>query len=57
MPRRRFQPEEIIQKLREVEALLTQGKRNCSRACVALTCFTRFSAIAPLNVCQSVDGF
>lgn len=26
MPRKRFQPEEIIQKLREVEVLLSQGK-------------------------------
>ena len=30
---------------------------NCSRTCVVLTYFTRFSAIAPPNVCQSVDGF
>ena len=26
MPRKRFQPEEIIQKLREVEVLLSQGQ-------------------------------
>jgi len=57
MPRKRFQPEEIIQKLREVEVLLSQGKRNCSRTCVVLTCFTGFLAIAPPNICRSVDGF
>ena len=32
MPRRRFQTEEIIQKLREAEVLLSQG-RNVSEAC------------------------
>ena len=32
MPRKRFQTEEIIQKLREVEVLLSQG-RNVSEAC------------------------
>jgi len=32
MPRKRFQTEEIIQKLREVEVLLPQG-RNVSAAC------------------------
>jgi len=30
---------------------------NCSRICVVLTYFTRFSGIAPPNICQSVDGF
>ncbi len=29
MPRRRFQTEEIIQKLREVEFLLSQGNATC----------------------------
>ena len=29
MPRKRFQPEEIIQKLREVEVLLSQGNATC----------------------------
>ncbi len=32
MPRKRFQTEEIIQKLREAEVLLSQG-RNVSEAC------------------------
>ena len=32
MPRRRFKTEEIIQKLREAEVLLSQG-RNVSEAC------------------------
>ena len=32
MPRRRFQTEEIIQKLREAEVLLSQG-RHVSEAC------------------------
>jgi len=29
MPRRRFQTEEIIQKLRDVEFLLSQGNATC----------------------------
>ena len=29
---------------------------NCIRTCAVLTCFTGFSAIAPPNICQSVDG-
>jgi len=32
MPRKRFKPEEIIQKLREAEVLLSQGK-NVAEAC------------------------
>ena len=32
MPRKRFQTEKIIQKLREVEVLFSQG-RNVSKAC------------------------
>jgi hypothetical protein len=32
MPRQRFQTEEIIQKLREAEVLLSQG-RNVAEAC------------------------
>ena len=32
MPRKRFQTEEVIQKLREAEVLLSQG-RNVSEAC------------------------
>jgi transposase-like protein len=32
MPRKRYQTEEIIQKLREAEVLLSQG-RNVSEAC------------------------
>ena len=32
MPRKRFQTEEIIQKLREAEVLLSEG-RNVSEAC------------------------
>jgi len=32
MPRKRFMTEEIIQKLREAEVLLSQGRsRDCSR--------------------------